>query len=326
MDSPITPISLPASAELGDKVFLDPALVPVHGKPICAAIGVFDGVHRGHQKVLDQASADARQVQGKTLVLTFDKHPKEILAPQNAPPMIYPLERRLRVLSAHPVDAILLLRFDEPLSRQPAEDFVRSLAARLGKLHSLSVGANFTFGHKRGGNLHLLKTLGEELGFRAHGVHPAVWKDYPISSTRIRQAIREGDLESAEQMLGRPYSLEGVIVQGDQRGRKLGFPTANLDTGNLVCPPNGVYAVRATVRGQTFPGVLNIGHRPTIQDGLRLQAEVHLIDFQGDLYGARAQLFFEARIRPERKFSSLEQLKSQVMLDISQAREMLHKD
>lgn len=320
MDSPTLSLSWPASAELGNKVFLDPARLSADSKPICAAIGVFDGVHHGHQRVLDQAVADSRRIHGKTLVLTFDKHPKEILSRENAPPMIYPLERRLAVLAEHCADAILLLRFDESLSRQSGEDFVRFLVSGLGNLRSLSVGNSFTFGYRRSGNLDLLKRLGAELGFEAHGVHPVMWQDKPISSTRIRQAIREGDFRSAEQMMGRPYFLEGTVVRGDQLGRQLGFPTANLDTGNLVYPPHGVYAVQVDLGSHTHPGVLNIGIRPTVRAGLRLQVEVHLLDFQADIYGERARIQFVSRLRPERKFSSLEQLKAQVMLDIAQAR------
>ena len=286
----------------------------------CVAIGVFDGVHLGHQQVIRQTLADAEQHEALAVVVTFDKHPNYIVAPDRVPRLIYSLSQKLRAIAALGVDAAWLIRFDESFSRQTGEEFVRAMARDCGHLHSVCVGSEFTFGHKRSGNVALLKSLGAELHFAVHGIAAVSLDRQPVSSTRIREAVRAGQFDSASQMLGRGYSLAGPVVKGEQLGRKLGFPTANVDTRGLVLPPNGVYAAHAHTGGQLFRAVLNIGVRPTISpDANSPRVEAHLLDFRGELYGKELEITFVGKLRDEQKFASMDALTKQVALDIEQA-------
>ena len=281
---------------------------------------MFDGVHLGHQQVIRHTVADARQHKGISLVATFDKHPSVILAPAKAPRLIYSLAQKEREIEALGADAILVFEFSREFSLQPGEKFIRDLVAALGHVQSISVGNNFSFGHKRSGNLDLLKALGAELGFHAHGMASVSLGGQIVSSTRIRERIAEGELETASQMLGRAYSISGPVIRGDQIGRKLGFPTANIDVQGLITPPHGVYAVLAQVRGATLQGVVNIGIRPTInKPEPELRLELHLLNFEGDLYDADVEITFLDFLRPEQRFDSLNDLKEQISRDISAA-------
>jgi riboflavin kinase/FMN adenylyltransferase len=290
-------------------------------RKVCLAIGFFDGVHLGHQQIIRQTIADARQHQGISLVITFDRHPNAVVAPQHVPPLIYSLRQKLRAIESLGVDTLLLLRFDKAFSEQSGDAFIRSLALDLGSIQSICVGANFVFGHKRGGNVELLRRLGAELRFTVHGLAAVSLDGKAVSSTRVREAIVAGDLDSASQMLARPYSLAGAVVQGDGLGRKLGFPTANLDVSALVLPPKGVYAALAELGGSSLRAVVNIGMRPTLQNpNPQLRVEAHLLDFEGDLYGHELEITFVEKLRDEKKFDSLEALQSQIAKDIQNAR------
>ncbi len=290
-------------------------------RPVCAAIGIFDGVHLGHQQIIRQTIADALLHDGLSLVITFDRHPSVIVAPDRVPALIQPLDGRLRQIGTLGVNALLLLHFDRAFSEQTGEAFVRKLATDLGRLNSVCVGADFVFGHKRSGNVALLRRLGEELKFTVHGMAAVSLDGEPVSSTRIREALRAGDFDAASQMLGRPYSLTGRVVPGDHLGHQLGFPTANLDTDGLVLPPNGVYAVRATVGRRTHRGVTNIGFRPTLQNPTpALRVEVHLLDFSDDLQGQEMDVTFVARLRDEKRFPSTEELRAQIARDVAEAK------
>lgn len=292
------------------------------GRKVCVAIGVFDGVHLGHQQIIRQTLADARQHEALALVLTFDRHPNSVVAPAHVPPQIYSVAQKLRAIQALGADAVLLIHFDKPFSQQPGEEFVRRLARDLGRLQSVCVGADFTFGHKRSGNVELLQRLGAELHFSVHGLAAVSLEDRPVSSTRIREAIQAGNLDLASQMLGRAYSLAGPVVQGDGLGRQLGFPTANIDSTGLALPPRGVYAVHALVGGQSYRAVLNIGIRPTLQNPKpELRVEAHLLDFAGGLYGEELEIAFVEKLRDEKKFATLRQLRMQIARDIRAAAE-----
>ncbi len=289
-------------------------------RKVCLAIGFFDGVHLGHQQIIRQTVADARQQGAIALVLTFDRHPNTVVAPDRVPPLIYSLPQKMRAIESHGPDALLLIHFDEPFSRQTGEGFILGLARELGQIQSICVGGNFNFGHKRSGNVTLLMRLGEELNFTVHGMAAVSLDGQPVSSTRIREAIRAGDFDVAGQMLGRAYSVAGQVVQGDGLGRKLGYPTANLDVTGLVLPPNGVYAARATVGSQSYRTVLNIGFRPTVATGApQLRVEAHLLDFSGDLYGNEVQVEIGDKLRDERKFASTTELREQIARDITMA-------
>lgn len=293
----------------------------------CVAIGVFDGVHLGHQQVVRQTVSDAEQQEGLAVVITFDRHPNVVVAPQRVPPLIYSLPQKLRAIAALGADTTLLIRFDERFSRQTGEEFIRGLVRDFPHIHSICVGSTFTFGHKRSGNVALLKKLGDELHFIVHGLAAVSLDDQIVSSTRIREAIRIGQLDAASQMLGRAYSLAGTVVHGDQLGTKLNFPTANIDTTGLVLPPTGVYAVHAHVQGKSYRAALNIGHRPTVANPtLQLRVEAHLLDFTGDLYGQEMEITFVNKLREEAKFSSLEALQAQIVRDVAAARTLFDAD
>jgi len=287
---------------------------------ICLAIGFFDGVHLGHQQIIRQTISDARQREALALVLTFDRHPNSVVAPEREPPLIYSLPQKLRAIQGLGADSLLLIQFDKPFSEQTGEAFVRGLVRDFPHIQSLCVGANFLFGHKRGGNVDLLRRLGQEIGFSVHGMSAVSLDGKAVSSTRIRQAVLAGDLDSASQMLGRAYSLSGSIVRGDGLGKKLGFPTANIDTTGLVLPPRGVYAAHAGVSGRDHRAVVNIGLRPTLDNpSPQLRVEAHLMDFQAELYGEEMVLTFVEKLRDETKFASLAELRDQIARDVHQA-------
>lgn len=291
-------------------------------RPVCVAIGFFDGVHLGHQQVIRQAMADADQQESPSVVVTFDRHPTTVVAPERAPSLIDSLQQRLDSLARLQVETTLLLPFDEELCRQPADDFIRGLVSDLGGIYSICVGSTFKFGHRRLGNVELLKKLGRDLRFIVHGLASVSLDGQAVSSTRIRQAIQAGELDAAGQMLGRPWALSGEVKAGDRLGRQLGFPTANLDVAGRVLPPHGVYAVHANIGKQMWRAVLNIGLRPTLQRTVpQLRVEAHLLDFDGDLYGKELAVTFVAKLREETRFASLEELKQQIERDIQTARE-----
>lgn len=290
-------------------------------RKVCAAIGVFDGVHLGHQQVIRQTLADARQHEALAVVITFDCHPNSIVAPDRVPPMIYSLPQRLRAIASLGVDTALLIHFDRAFSAQTGEAFVRGLARDFGRVHSICVGNEFTFGHQRSGNVALLKTLGQEMKFAVHGLSAVALDGEMVSSTRIREAIRGGDLDAASQMLGRAYSLAGTVVRGDQLGRQLGFPTANLELAGLALPPAGVYAAHANVEGKQWQAAVNIGRRPTVaQPEAAVQVEAHLLDFNAEIYGKEMEITFVEKLRDERKFPSVAELQTQIQRDITAAR------
>jgi riboflavin kinase/FMN adenylyltransferase len=289
-------------------------------RPVCLAIGFFDGVHLGHQQIIRQTITDARQHDATALVITFDRHPNAVVAPDRVPPLIYSLPRKIRAIESLGGDALLLIAFDKAFSEQTGESFIRNLAHELGRVQSLCVGATFTFGHRRSGNVALLREIGEELGFSVHGLAAVALDGAVISSTRIREVIRAGNLDLAGQMLGRSYSIAGQVIRGDQFGRTLGFPTANLDSTGLVLPPNGVYAAHVLWREQKHRAVVNIGVRPTVQTSSpQIRIEAHLPGFSDILYGEEIDIVFLKQLRQEMRFESIEKLKAQIASDIEAA-------
>jgi riboflavin kinase/FMN adenylyltransferase len=291
------------------------------GKKVCLAIGFFDGVHLGHQQIIRQTISDARQHDALALVVTFDKHPNSIVAPEKVPPLIYSLPQKLRAIESLGVDALLLIQFDQKFSEQPGEVFIHSLVCELGKIHSICVGADFVFGNKRSGDVALLKKLGGELNFFVHGLAAVSLDGEIVSSTRIRETIGAGNLDSASQMLGRPYAISGKVVAGDKLGRTLNFPTANLEVTGRLLPSNGVYSAVTKLNGQFYHAALNIGFRPTIALAKpQLRVEAHLLDFRGDLYGVELDLEIGKKLRDEQKFSSVKELQEQINRDVLNVR------
>jgi riboflavin kinase/FMN adenylyltransferase len=296
------------------------------GREVSLAIGFFDGVHLGHQRILQHTAADARPGRGLALAVTFDRHPNAVVAPGRVPPLIYSLPQKLRTLAAQGMEASLVLHFDKPLSEQPGETFIRNLARDLGRIRSICVGDDFTFGHRRDGHVALLKRLGQELGFAVQGMEAVLMEGQVVRSTRIREAIASGDLLRASRMLGRPYATAGIVLRGDQLGRRLGFPTANLDASGLVLPPNGVYAAHALWHGTIHLAAVNIGVRPTFnQPAPARRVEAHLLDFEGDLYGQEIELEFVEKVRDEAAFASLDALKAQIARDVATVRARLQR-
>jgi len=291
------------------------------GRAVCAAIGVFDGVHLGHQSILRRTMDDAGAANGIAAVITFDRHPNEVVAPERTPPLIYPLSKKLRALKEFGADAVRIIHFDKAFSQLAAEDFVRRLAAEAGNLKSICVGAGFTFGHRRQGNVELLRRLGAKLSFAVDGVGDVRLEGETVSSTRVRQTVREGRFDLAGRLLGRDYTLAGTVRRGAQLGRKLGFPTANVDVAGIVTPPTGVYAAEASVGGIRRCAAVNIGFRPTVEtNAVTLHVEAHLVDFHEEIYGQEMELLFLRKLREEQKFASLDALKAQVEQDIAAAR------
>jgi riboflavin kinase / FMN adenylyltransferase len=292
-------------------------------RKVCLAIGFFDGVHLGHQQIIRQTITDARKHGALALVMTFDQHPNTIVAPPRVPPLIYSLPQKLRTIESLGPEATLLIHFDKAFSQKTGEAFIRELAGAWSGIQSICVGANFTFGYKRGGNVDLLKKLGSELKFSVHGMSAVSLDGKTVSSTRIREAIRTGDLDAASQMLGRAYSISGPVIEGDKLGHKIGFPTANLDATGLALPPSGVYAIHAIVGGKTHRAVLNIGTRPTLGNtNPPLRIEAHLLDFNSKLYGQELEIVFAEKLRDEKKFPSVDELKAQIAHDIERAKDI----
>ncbi len=302
------------------KILRDATELAAVSDKACVAIGFFDGVHLGHQQILRQTISDAADQEAASVVVTFENHPAAITAPERAPRLIQSLDQRVAAIRSLEVDALLLLRFDEEFSRNPGDAFIRSLVVGLGRVCSICVGREFTFGHKRSGNVELLRELGFELGFTVHGLSAVALDGETVSSTRIRAAVAAGDFDAANQMLGRPYALAGTVVHGDKLGQRLGFPTANLDVGNRVLPPHGVYSAHVHTGGLSRRAAVNIGLRPSVSapsSGLRV--ETHLLDFSGDLYDQDLEIIFHRKLRDERRFDSLEALKNQITEDIADA-------
>jgi riboflavin kinase/FMN adenylyltransferase len=303
------------------KVISDAAALQPGPRPVCAAIGVFDGVHLGHQHVLRQTVSDAQRHQAVSAVVTFDRHPNAIVAPANVPPLIYPLAKKLEVIASLGVEAAYVIRFDKAFSQIPGEQFIRDLARDFQRITSICVGDGFMFGARRSGNVALLQKLGGELGFTLHALRDVELDGQSVSSTRIRDTVRAGNFALAGRMLGRPYALCGTVIKGEQLGRKLGFPTANLNVTGLLVPPTGVYAVEAQIGAAQWRAAVNIGHRPTVRSAdPQLHVEAHLLDFEKDIYGQALELIFLKKLRDEKKFPTPEALRAQIAEDIKQVR------
>ncbi len=303
------------------KIVSDAAALQPAPRPVCAAIGVFDGVHLGHQRVLHQILTDAAQHQAVSVVITFDRHPNAVVRPDHVPPLIYPLDKKLEVIASLGIEAAYVIRFDKAFSQIPGEQFVRGLARDFRQINSICVGDGFMFGARRSGNVALLRQLGPELGFTLRALPDVELDGQSVSSTRIREAVRAGDFTLAGRMLARPYALRGAVIRGQALGRKLGFPTANLEITGLLTPPPGVYAAEAQFAATRYRAAVNIGHRPTVHSAdPQLHVEAHLLDFDGDLYGQALELVFLKKIREEKKFPTPAALRAQIAEDVKQAR------
>ena len=272
------------------------------------------------QQVIRQAVSDAHQLETTSLCITFDQHPAKVVSPETAPLLIQNQRQRLDAIKTLGIEATLLLPFDEAMSKISGQEFIRGLSVDLGHISSICVGSNFAFGHQRSGNLEVLKQLGHELNFTTHGLASVSLDEQIVSSTRIREAISNGQLDAAGQMMGREYALSGIVVPGDQQGRQLGFPTANLKVKGLCTPPHGVYAAHAEINGKSFRAAVNIGLRPTLKNPHpSLSVEAHLLDFTQDIYEQICTLNFVGKLRDEQEFGTINDLKAQIEKDVIQA-------
>ena len=285
-------------------------------------LGNFDGVHLGHRELFRRLVKTARRLNCPSVVYTFDPHPLKFLAPEKAPRLLNTPEEKQRLIAASHVDYLIESPFTAEFARMSPEQFIDDiLVARL-KIKALVVGYDYAFGKGRRGNTDFLKACGKEKGFTVEVLQPVGSDGLPYSSTRIRTMVAAGDVAEVVQLLGRQYNLDGVVVPGDQRGRELGFPTANLQTNKEQLPAPGVYAVKVRHGSQEYGGVANLGHRPTFGGGSST-IEAHLLDFTGQLYDQNLRIYFVERLRGEQKFSSAEELINAIAADVLNARQIL---
>ncbi|HET9298638.1 MAG TPA: bifunctional riboflavin kinase/FAD synthetase [Candidatus Polarisedimenticolaceae bacterium] len=283
------------------------------GTPAALALGNFDGVHLGHQAVLQHVQAAARAREARAVLVTFDPHPAEVLAPERRPRLLQTKRQKLAALEEAGVDAVLVLPFDLAMAALSAEEFLERLGTALIP-RSIHVGTGFRFGRERQGDVALMRAVGARRGFTVDEVPPVEVDGARVSSSRIREAVLGGRVELARGLLGRPYALEGRVVRGEGRGATLAFPTANLAVENELPPLRGVYVSETVALALRWPSVTNVGVRPTF-DGSRLTVESHLIDYEGDLYGERVEARFLARLRDERRFPDPSALADQIARD-----------
>ena len=291
--------------------------------PLFLAIGVFDGVHRGHQAVISTSANHAESVNGTPVVVTFDPHPMRVLRPENAPHLLTATQHKIALIRDLGVTHLLVINFDKNFAATEPEDFVQQLVTYSRPLREICVGHEWSFGKGRRGNLDLLKKLGAQSSFNVVGIPPVKVNGAVVSSTAIRQSVESGDLEKAAEMLGRTYTILGTVVRGDNLGKKIGFPTANLSAHSEQFPPNGVYCAEAILDDAKFPGVINLGYRPTVSsEKAERVLEIHLFDFDRDIYGKDLEVRFVRYLRSEKKFENVDALVHQIELDVQQAREL----
>jgi riboflavin kinase/FMN adenylyltransferase len=287
------------------------------------AIGVFDGVHRGHQAVISTSADHAATSNGTPVVVTFDPHPEKVLRPQAAPHLLSATQHKIALIRALGVEHLLIITFDKQFAATEPEDFVQKLVIHSKPLREICVGHEWSFGKNRRGNLDLLKKLGAKFNFDVVGIPPVKINGAVASSTAIRQAIEKGDLAKAAEMLGREYTILGTVTRGDNLGKKIGFPTANLSAHSEQFPPNGVYVAEARIDGELYRGVINLGIRPTVSSGKSERVlEIHLFDFNRDIYGHEVEVRFLKFLRPEKKFANLDALVQQIRQDVERARQL----
>lgn len=289
-------------------------LRPQHSSQV-ATIGNFDGVHRGHQKVINKVIKRAQDRQQKSTLICFEPLPREYFLGEDAPARLTPLRDKFYLLKKMGVDQLLVLDFNEKMANMPATDFVKTVLVDGLQIKRLKVGDDFKFGLKREGNFELLEQMGLKHGFKVLNTHTLRDNDDRVSSTLIRQALQLDDLERVAELLGRPFSMGGIVIHGDKRGRQLGFPTANISIARRVSPVRGVYAVEVHgIEKQALPAVANIGTRPTV-GGSGFLIEAHIFDFNGDIYGRRIEVILKQKIREEKKFDGLDELVAQIAHD-----------
>src|SRR5438128_1556126 len=288
-------------------------------RPTVLTLGVFDGLHLGHQLIMKTVVERARAIGAVPTVITFEPHPRAVLHPESAPPLLQTFDQKIEALGVLGIEQTIVIHFDKAFAQIRAEDFLRDVVVDRLQAKEVYLGRGFAFGHDREGNIDLLRKVSKNLAFVADEVPEVRLRGRRIGSTRIRELLLQGRVNLGRRMLGRPYGVEGRVVRGAERGVKLGFPTANLHPQNRVIPRGGVYVTATLIDGQWRRSVTNIGSRPTFDDGSHTSVETHVMSWSGDLYGDVVRVRFLHRLRDEQKFSSIEELKSQIERDVSRA-------
>lgn len=288
-------------------------------RPTVLTLGVFDGLHLGHQLIIRTVADRARASGAVPTAITFDPHPRAVLHPESSPPLLQTLDQKVEGFGILGIEQTIVVRFTEEFSQIRAEDFLRDVVRERLQAREVYLGRGFNFGHNREGNIELLRRIGGDLGFVAGEVPEVRLRGQRVSSSKIRELLAAGRVNLARRMLGRPYGVEGLVVRGDERGHMLGFPTANLHPQNRVIPAHGVYVTGTLIDGQWRRSVTNVGTRPTFETATEPSVETFVINWSGDLYGDVIRVRFLYRLRDERKFASLEDLKAQIENDVARA-------
>lgn len=290
---------------------------------LCLTLGIYDGVHLGHQKIIRRVVERAKEIGGMSCVVTFDPHPREVLIPDTAPDLLTSTKKKIELLKALGLDAVCLIRFTREFAQVEARKFVKDFLINTLRTRAIVEGYDWRFGKGRKGDVELLREIGKDNGYEVEQVDGVVIDGQIVSSTLIREMVLEGDLDKAAAYLGREYSITGDIVEGSRMGREIGFPTANIEPHHEAIPPNGIYAVRVDVAGERKNGTLNIGVRPTVTEEKKRTIEVHIMDFYRDIYNEEIEVTFVERLRDEKKFPSVEALTDQIKKDVEKARRVL---
>jgi riboflavin kinase/FMN adenylyltransferase len=305
-------------------VFFDIDHLPVFKNGVIT-IGTFDGVHMGHRAILQEVKRYARECGGESIMITFEPHPRKLLKPGEPLGILTPLHRKIQLITDAGIDHIVVAPFTEVFAHYSPETYIREFLVQRFRPAHIVIGYDHKFGRGRQGDIQVLRAYASESGYTVSEIPEFLVNEAAISSTKIRQALNTGDVAVAATMLGRPYSIKGDVIEGKKLGRTLGFPTANIHPGDFdqLIPATGVYAVKCLVNGHTLKGMMNVGYNPTTTSERTLKIEVHLLDFEGDLYHHQLELFFVQRMRAEQKFESLEQLTRQLEQDRLMARALL---
>ncbi|MFV0387746.1 MAG: bifunctional riboflavin kinase/FAD synthetase [Pyrinomonadaceae bacterium] len=288
-------------------------------RPTVLTLGVFDGLHLGHQEIMETVVARAKATNSHATAITFDPHPRAVLHPENAPPLLQTLDQRLANFEVLGIEQAIVVRFNREFASQDAEKFLREIVFERLNAKEVYLGHGFAFGKNRGGNITLLRGISNELGFKADEVDEVRLRGTRISSSNIRKLLDEGKVNLVRRMLGRPYGIEGVVIRGDRRGHTIGFPTANLKPKNRFIPKYGVYATATLIDGTWRRSITNVGVRPTFKTDSEPSVETFVFDFDDELYGDVLRIRFLHRIRSEQKFSGIEELKAQIDKDAETA-------
>ena len=289
-------------------------------RPTVLTLGVFDGLHLGHQRIMQTVVESAKMINAVPTAITFDPHPRAVLHPESAPPLLQTLDQRLAAFEFLGIQQAIVIPFNKEFAAQDAEIFLRDIIHERLQAREVFLGKGFEFGKNRSGNIELLRKISRELGFFADEVPEVRLRGTRISSSKIRQFLSEGRVNLARRMLGRPYGIEGQIIHGVQRGRTIGFPTANLRPHNRVIPRYGVYATATLINGIWRKSITNVGVRPTFENEVEPSVETFVLDFDGDLYGDVLRIRFLHGIRDERKFNGIDELKAQINKDLNRTK------